>query len=259
MKTKIENNVCGRKLAKGIMSALLLLIIATFGMSNVAKAQCPPDDGKGTWAEIVKTIPVYVYGTTVEVTYKFCYRINWLTGHREVYISEVNYPDYPYTDVGDGWSSFDLAYFYNLCIEHLSDNIWDIGIPGFYKESIVFFENNQPAVIVEFGHHACVVQYTTFDVLKGATIAAIAHCEMYVTLAPDCMTTYEYCWELVCCRYNPNTGADEEYPAIKKTKTYSGPINGVIPGPCPSNCTIDYIKPDGSSGSITVTPEFICE
>jgi hypothetical protein len=38
MKTKIENNVCGRKLAKGIMSALLLLIITTFGMSNVANA-----------------------------------------------------------------------------------------------------------------------------------------------------------------------------------------------------------------------------
>jgi hypothetical protein len=239
------------------MSALLLLIIATFGMSNVAKAYCPPADECGTWYETVQAIPVLASGATIQVTYKFCYRINTCTGNRQIFLSEINYPDYPYGN-GD-WSSFDLAYFYNLCVEHLTDSIWDFGLTGFYKQSIPLCGEGEPAVVVEVGHHACVIHYSTFDTQKGATINVIGHCEMYVTAAPDCQTIYSYCFEEKCCKYNPLSEKMEKYLELQKTKIYTEPTSGGVSNSCSGLCTITITNPDGSTYEAIVIPEYICE
>jgi hypothetical protein len=190
-----QKNACGRnKTTKGIMSALLLVIIviATFAVSNVAKAipPVPPPDCPGT--PFLGPFQGKIIVGDCEITYTYWWRLA-CGYYNDVYVEGF--------DLGPNCGIFDPADYDNICDGIMADivlkNPWNVPIPivpncedtpgwtntkwRFFRPSC--FTDAMPVWIQNKDGNYVLVQ----RVMPCVSQDMIGYC----------YKTYQYCWELL--------------------------------------------------------------
>jgi hypothetical protein len=187
-----------------VVSSLMLVIFATFVMSNVAFAECPPDDGKGVWTEYTspngnKWVESGAKEYYQQADYKFCSRCNLETGECEFYISAIRFPDPSTTGNMIGMYDGDLngdnvvpAYF-DKCVYHLATHFTELlGGNCCGTMELKPCDEDDATTYVQIGHAKCIATYSTYDVDLGREAYFMSACLGGGDAA--CYKRYKYCY-----------------------------------------------------------------
>jgi hypothetical protein len=239
------------------IAALLCCLLSV----NIMYAQCPPDDGNGTWQTgpgNQPEDPKSPWNTAVlfapsTVKYTYCYRCNTETGLLEIYINSVQVAPNPVYDQ-DQYGDNDMPHWIHNVQEELASRILS-NMDGLLDDLSCGLPDNIPhcgevaedgsdvaPVLITVGVATCIGEIEAFDPFLGTDVRYAFPCQSGGT----CKKVYSACWqeEEPGEDHNGDGKFEGYFNYITSTTEYDG-------FDCPDKCTV--IGEDGFPHEATST------